>query len=41
MDAVYDQALRARKHGRIDRNDPVSGHPTALDEPLVALADPE
>jgi hypothetical protein len=40
MDAVYDQALRTGKHGRIDRHDPVSSHPPVFDEPLVTLADP-
>src|SRR5215218_2275186 len=38
MDAVYDQALRAREQGRIHRHDPVPGHPSFFDEPLVALA---
>ncbi len=38
--AVQDQTLRAGKQGRIDGHDPVSGHPTVFDEPLVALADP-
>src|SRR5215207_4943816 len=40
MDAVQDYALRAGEQSCFDRYDTVSGHPSVIDEPLVALADP-
>jgi hypothetical protein len=40
MDAVHDQALRAREQCSLDRHDPVSGHTPVFDEALVALAGP-